>query len=63
MTTISLPIPAITDRIRQAATVWRAYRDRPRTARVTAILCPACHTWRPPRHYRRNATACRICTG
>jgi hypothetical protein len=46
--------------IRRAAG-WRpGVRDG---ARVVKIRCPYCRTWRPPRHFRRGAYACRRCTG
>lgn len=45
-----------------ARDMWRAWRDRPRTARITEILCPDCGRWRKPRHFTVTAAACRDCT-
>jgi hypothetical protein len=37
-------------------------RIRYRTARVVAIRCTGCRTWRKPRHFDRNAGTCRACS-
>jgi uncharacterized protein (DUF983 family) len=48
--------------ITQVVDQIRAWRDRPRTARVTAIYCPACQQWRHPRRFTQTAATCRTCT-
>ena len=37
-------------------------RIRYRTARIVAIRCTRCRTWRKPRHFDCNANTCRVCS-
>ncbi|MFI7541094.1 hypothetical protein [Actinoplanes sp. NPDC049599] len=42
-----------------AALIPRIRIDR--TARVVAIRCASCRTWRKPWHFARNTNTCRRC--
>ena len=69
MITIELSPPAqhavTAHRHRRRACCRDRLADLPRPAppgrTVTAICCPACRRWRPPRHCRRTSAVCRDC--